>query len=108
MSEATEVPSASPEDAFGPPHSQQVSDSLQMWILIPGLLILAVAGEHRALAGEKQFWSDCSAHVYITSLPLLLTGYLIFRLISSQREKTRKREEKKRLKQERREKKKGK
>lgn len=63
MSEATEAPSASPEDAFGPPHSQQVSDSLQMWILIPGLLILAVVGEHRTLAGETHFCSDCPAHV---------------------------------------------
>ena len=41
---ASEGSSASPEDAFGPPHAQKVADSLQMWILIPGLLILLVVG----------------------------------------------------------------
>ena len=45
MADPSEVPSESPSDAFGRPHAQQVSDSLQMWILLPGLLLLAVAGE---------------------------------------------------------------
>ena len=45
MADPSEAPSTSPEDAFGRPHAQQVSDSLQMWILIPGILILIVVGE---------------------------------------------------------------
>ena len=45
MAEPTaEATSASPDDTFGRPHAQQVSDSLQMWILIPGILALILAG----------------------------------------------------------------
>ena len=44
MAEPTEDPSTSPGDEFGRPHAQQVSDSLQMWILIPGLVVLIIAG----------------------------------------------------------------
>lgn len=44
MDESTETPGASATDGFGRPHAQQVSDSLQMWILVPGLLLLAIAG----------------------------------------------------------------
>lgn len=33
------------EDKFGPPHGQTVSDSLYLWILIPGLLGLLCVGE---------------------------------------------------------------
>ena len=34
------------EDRFGPPHGHQISDSLQLWILIPGALaIVVVVGE---------------------------------------------------------------
>ena len=50
MSEDSEAPSASPEDTFGPPHAQHVSENLQMWILVPGLLILAVIGEIPSVA----------------------------------------------------------
>lgn len=42
----TETPSApTVEDKFGPPHAQGVSESLQFWILIPGLIGLALIGE---------------------------------------------------------------
>ena len=34
-----------PTDEFGPPHAQQVSDALQLWILIPGLLIIIFFGK---------------------------------------------------------------
>ena len=44
MADPAESPSASPDDAFGRPHAQQVSDSLQMWILIPGIFLLMIAG----------------------------------------------------------------
>ena len=48
-------PSVAPEglgdelrDEFGPPHAHQVSNTLQLWILIPGLIALLVVGELRA------------------------------------------------------------
>ena len=42
----TETPTVPPvEDKFGPPHPQGVSDSLQLWILIPGLIGLVLIGE---------------------------------------------------------------
>lgn len=48
----TNVPSPDPSeqaeptvDAFGPPHGQTISDSLQLWILIPGLIGLIIIGE---------------------------------------------------------------
>lgn len=48
----TDVPSPDPSgqaeppvDAFGPPHSQTISDTLQLWILIPGLIGLIIIGE---------------------------------------------------------------
>ena len=41
----TDPPAVSPEDKFGVPHGQAVSDSLQLWILIPGLLGLLFIGE---------------------------------------------------------------
>ena len=34
-------------DAFGPPHGQTISDSLQLWILIPGLIGLVLVGEQK-------------------------------------------------------------
>lgn len=47
---AEQVPTESPpqatvEDKYGPPHAQAVSESLQLWILIPGLIGLALIGE---------------------------------------------------------------
>lgn len=41
---STEIPPVAPtvdlsEDEFGPPHDHTISDSLQLWIFIPGLLI---------------------------------------------------------------------
>ncbi len=49
MAESTEAPSdaaaslgAEIEDEFGPPHAQQVSDTLQVWILVPGLILLLI------------------------------------------------------------------
>lgn len=46
MADTSEGPNGeAPNDAFGPPHAQKVSDSLQMWILIPGIVILLVVGE---------------------------------------------------------------
>ena len=41
-SPATEEPVTDP---FGKPHAHVVSDSLQLWILIPGLIILVFVGE---------------------------------------------------------------
>ena len=48
----TAVPSPDPSeqaepsvDTFGPPHAQTVSDSLHLWILIPGLIGLILIGE---------------------------------------------------------------
>lgn len=46
----TDVPATDPAeepyvDAFGPPHAQSVSESLQLWILIPGLIGLILIGE---------------------------------------------------------------
>lgn len=48
----TAVPSPDPSeqaepsvDSFGPPHPQTVSDSLHLWILIPGLIGLILIGE---------------------------------------------------------------
>lgn len=46
---ADEVPTAPPavspaEDKFGVPHGQAVSDALQLWILVPGLLGLILVG----------------------------------------------------------------
>ncbi len=32
-------------DRFGPPHAQAISDSLHLWILIPGLIGLILIGE---------------------------------------------------------------
>ena len=50
----TNVPSPGPSehveptvDAFGPPHGQAISDSLQLWILIPGLIGLVLVGEQK-------------------------------------------------------------
>ncbi len=38
-----ELPSmANDEDKFGPPHAQSVSETLQFWILLPGILLLAL------------------------------------------------------------------
>ena len=45
-------PSAEPsvgDDAFGPPHAQAISDTLQLWILIPGLIGLILIGEQKNL-----------------------------------------------------------
>lgn len=49
MADPTEAPSdpaaslgVDVEDEFGPPHAQQVSDTLQFWILVPGLVILVI------------------------------------------------------------------
>jgi len=64
------------EDRFGPPHGHQVSDSLQLWILIPGALVIIV-----------------------------VVVYLLYRLFRRQGERERKRAEKKRLKQEKKKKK---
>lgn len=36
----------SEEDEFGPPHPQTVSESLQLWILIPGLIGLIFIGKN--------------------------------------------------------------
>ena len=46
----TDVPTTDPSedpsvDAFGPPHDQAISESLQLWILIPGLVGLILVGE---------------------------------------------------------------
>ena len=41
---ASETPTVA-GDTFGRPHSVQVSQSLQLWILIPGLLIFLLVGE---------------------------------------------------------------
>ena len=30
------------EDKFGPPHAQTVSQNLQFWILVPGIIALVV------------------------------------------------------------------
>ena len=32
------------EDKFGPPHAHQVSDQLHLWILVPGIILLLLAG----------------------------------------------------------------
>lgn len=41
--ESEELPSmANDEDKFGPPHAQSVSETLQFWILLPGILLLAL------------------------------------------------------------------
>lgn len=53
------------EDKFGPPHGQAVSESLQLWILIPGLL------------------------------GLFFVGFVIYKLLRKQGERERKRAEKK-------------
>ncbi len=47
MADPTEAPvdagaSMEMEDEFGRPHAQQVSDTLQMWVLAPGLVLLLV------------------------------------------------------------------
>ena len=47
MGDPTEEP---PTDKFGPPHAHQVSDTLQLWILIPGLLILIFVGKELLLS----------------------------------------------------------
>lgn len=39
------------EDAFGVPHAHQVSDQLHLWILLPGIVLLLLAG--------KQFPKRC-------------------------------------------------
>lgn len=57
------------EDKFGPPHGQTVSDSLYLWILIPGLL------------------------------GLLCVGFVMYKLLRKQGERERKRVEKKQKKQ---------
>ena len=31
-------------DDFGPPHAQKVSETLQLWILLPGLLAFLLIG----------------------------------------------------------------
>ena len=41
---ASETPTVA-GDQFGRPHSVQVSQSLQLWILIPGLLVFLLVGE---------------------------------------------------------------
>ena len=41
MEEASSAEATAPppvEDHFGPPHAQAVSESLQLWILIPAVL----------------------------------------------------------------------
>ena len=43
-SEQGELPSV---DSFGPPHPQGISDTLQLWILIPGLIGLILVGERK-------------------------------------------------------------
>ena len=49
MAETSDVPVAEPAaaDQFGPPHAHAVSDTLQMWILVPGLLAILFGGEPR-------------------------------------------------------------
>ena len=53
MSDPTDAPSVNdptgvPEvDEFGPPHAHTVSESLHLWILIPGLLIIILIGKLR-------------------------------------------------------------
>lgn len=47
MAEAdpTDVPPVGQADAFGPPHEHAISETLQLWILIPGLIGLVLIGE---------------------------------------------------------------
>ena len=33
-------------DEFGPPHDHSISETLQLWILIPGLILLILIGEY--------------------------------------------------------------
>ena len=48
--DANDVPSTNYSDkpsldAFGPPHDHTISESLQLWIIIPGLICLIVIGK---------------------------------------------------------------
>ena len=43
--EATTPSVATPTDDFGKPHGQQISETLQLWILIPGLLVFLLIGK---------------------------------------------------------------
>ena len=48
----TDVPPVDPlekADAFGPPHEHTISETLQLWILIPGLIGLVLIGETLSL-----------------------------------------------------------
>jgi hypothetical protein len=49
-------------DSFGPPHAQAISDSLHLWILIPGLIALILIGEPKR------------CRVYFTIILLSLLG----------------------------------
>ena len=42
-------------DPFGRPHGHSVSDSLHLWIIVPGILIILVVGEQLA---SMQWWSE--------------------------------------------------
>lgn len=43
----TDIPPAEEAvtDSFGPPHGHAVSDSLHLWIILPGLVLVAFIGE---------------------------------------------------------------
>jgi hypothetical protein len=51
-----EAPTELPvEDKFGVPHAQTVSDSLYLWILVPGLLAFLAVGKWTRLLLREPF-----------------------------------------------------
>lgn len=90
---ADEVPTDPPavppvEDKFGVPHGQAVSDSLHLWILIPGLLGILLVGRSLHVHVKEQ------VDVYFE------LGLVMYKLLRKQGERGRKRMEKKLRKQE--------
>lgn len=83
---ATETPTvATAGDDFGPPHAVQISQSLQLWILLPGLLVFVLIGKPPLHASVLRL------SVFFTSV----LGYLIYRLMDRQKPKKKKKEKKK-------------
>lgn len=101
--EPTDLPTTPPvEDKFGPPHAQAVSESLQLWILLPGLMILLF------LIGQYSISLHIQGMVCTILVLLAYPGYGLYKLLRKQGERERKRAEKRLKKQERLERKKAK
>ena len=83
-------PTAQPEDFGGPPHVQQVSQTLQYWIIPAGILIFLSIGSDRHL-----FTRMLQRLVYFPRLALLSLppAYLIYKLM--ERQNSRKKKKKK-------------